>query len=393
MKKRTIASLTGASLLFITLMLLIHGCKKQDQAGPDAQSDAQAQAKDAIKNQIAQNGRTWEIPVNQKIEAFYADASGNRVPPEILLQHGKHGGIQTEAITSPCDYSNTPSASLISYSLNSNCITGTYIISWTYTVSSNNNIVPTSPSNSAATSKGLLRIYNSSGVQQYTQNVTPATIVDNGADPANAGYELFTVTFTSSGITAAGNFTSSNVMKLGATLVTNCPDIESFSIALQPSSFNTYGGPLVTACDRIDPIYFAQTTNPFRIYGEDPTSSCQSGFVYPNIQQIQYSVDNTTNWVDTSAFNLSYYLPPPPGGGSFDNYLNAHKGLVDPYGALELNIDFSSLASGSHTIYFRHRNITFNTVPTGEIPLPVYGTGGNCCVGPWSSIVSYTYSH
>ncbi|HTI06997.1 MAG TPA: hypothetical protein VL832_00535 [Puia sp.] len=393
MMKRTIAPLSGAAFLF-ALILFIHGCKKQDQNSLVAQKDEQARAKEAIKNQIDQNGRTWEIPVHQQLEAFYADAKGNRVPRDILLQHsrGSQGGKTTDAITSACDFSNEPSATITAYSLNSNCITGTYIISWTYLVSSNNNIAAANPASPSATSKGLLKIYNSSGVQQYTQNATTVSIVDNGIDSVNSGYELFSVTFTSTAI-ASSYFNTSNVMKLGATIVTDCPDVEAFSISITPYSFNTYGGPLASSCDRIDPIWFASTTNPFKIWGEDPTATCQSGFVYPHMQQIEYLVDTSKVWVDSASATLGYYLPPPPGGGSFDNYLNAHRGYVDPYGFLELKIDFSSLPSGSHTIYFRHRNITFNTVPTGEIPLPTFGAGGNCCVGAWSSIVSYTFTH
>src|SRR5450756_1388243 len=138
MTKRTFAGLAGASLLFFILLLLVNGCKKQDQGNSVAQMNEQAKVKEAIKNQLDREGRTWEIPVRQSLEAFYSDAMGNRIPRHIRLQHSaaNRGGKTTDAITSSCDYSNTPAASIISYSLNSNCVAGTYIISWTYTVSS-----------------------------------------------------------------------------------------------------------------------------------------------------------------------------------------------------------------------------------------------------------------
>jgi hypothetical protein len=377
-------------LLPTAIALVINSCKKQDQQGSQQDQKTRTDQLTAIKQRLDRDGLTYTIPVNQKLEAYFVDKAGNRVPDAVLKKTST--GIKTvDAITSACDFSNTPSATFNSYSLTSVCTSG-FTIAWSYTVSSNNNVVKTN-STTGATSKGIVKIYNSANAQVYSATPLAASVSDIGVDSSNPGYELFAVAITSAPIPFS-NFASGNTVKLGALLVTDCPDVEAFSIALSMYDINPNGGALANSCDRLDPIQVAQSVAPLRFYGEDPVGVCASGFVYPQLQEIQYSTDGI-NWVGESpTASLSYWLP-PSSIAVYDSILNKHLGYVDPYGALELNISIAP--AGSYNVRVRSRNIMFNNAlssyPGSMWPVPVFGANGNCCVGPWSAITTYSVTY
>lgn len=377
-------------LLPTAIVLVINSCKKLDQQVSRENQQTRTDELTAIKQRLVRDGLTYTVPVNQKLEAYFVDKAGNRVQDSVLKKTAA-GTKTVDAITSACDYSNTPEATFNSYSLTSVCTSG-FTITWNYTISSNNNVVLVN-STTSATSKGIVKIYNSANSQVYSATPQATSVTDLGVDSSNPGYELFAVAITSASIPFS-NFASGNTVKLGALLVTDCPDVESFSIAITMYDINSNGGALANSCDRLDPIQVAQSTAPLRFYGEDPVGVCASGFVYPQLQEIQYSTDGI-NWVGESpTASLSYVLP-PSSIAVYDSILNKHLGYVDPYGALELNIAIAP--PGSYTVRVRSRNIMFNnslsSYPGSMWPVPVFGASGNCCVGPWSAITTYSVTY
>jgi hypothetical protein len=390
MNKRILTSVSLSILLLAGTIFFLHSCKKQDN--PTKQDkDARNAQLSAIADKIAKSGHSFTIPVNLKLDAYYADSLMHRIPKEILMKRSASTkGVNS--ISSACDFSNTPIVTISSYTITTNCEQG-FSITWNYTISTNNNIVLTNPFIPTATSKGLLRIVNSSNTQIYSENPALATLQDAGADGSNPGYELYSLSVTSSSITMS-DFASGNSIKLGANLVTDCSDVEPISIAIATYSLNGAGGAATNPCDRIDEVWPSAFSAPVTVYGEDPIGTCQSGFVYPHVQEIQYSTDGGTTWIGESAGStLSYIFPPT--GTMYDNFVSAGLGYVDPYGVLELKITLP--AGHTYNLLLRHRNIMYNNTLAsygGTWPLPVFtGTGTNVCTGAWSVPTSSTVTY
>jgi hypothetical protein len=394
MKRRLLTTLSSLLLLLSVTVLLLHSCKKQDQPPTQQDLDQRANEKALISARIAQKGLTFFVPVNQKLESYYVDSALNRIPKELLLKRSS-GTKGTASITSACDFSNTPTVTISSYAITTNCESG-FSITWNYTVSTNNNIVPTNPTISTAKSKGLLRIVNSSNTQIYTENPALASLQDAGADPNNPGYELFNVSITSSNISIS-DFASGNSIKLGANLVTDCPDVEAVSIAIATYSLNGSGGAAANPCDRLDAIQIPSiTSTPFRIYGEDPVGTCVSGFIYPDLQEIQYSLNGGTTWSsDTTNLVWSYWLPPTNNTVLATLVNNGHSPFVDPTGSLELQLNLTQ--GQTYNVSIRYRNIMYNgtLASYGNVwPYPILsGANQNCCLGPWSTVSTYTLTY
>lgn len=386
MKRRTYLSFLCMLLLVPALLFLVNSCKKQDAGIAAAQADELSKAKAALKEKIAKEGWGVTIPVNQKITAFYADRNGNEVPKEILMARRPGRDNASASIISACDYSNSPSALLNSYSVYFDCTQG-YKVSWNYTVSTNNNVVA---ANGTQQSKGKFYVYDNNNTLVYSNtSVTPAVVSDMGADPLTSGYELFSVTFNT-GWLPLSTFNAAYTTKLGALLVTDCSDFEPFPIALQNYSATAYQFPSTQPCSRIDPFYLNNYTKPLRIWGEDPIGTCTgSGYVYPNFQEINFSV-NGGAWFGGSAgappsgMSLTYYFPP----SNWTPYPNLNgtssAGYVDPYGVFIVQLNIT--ASATYSISMRSRNITYYNPPSyygGTWPVP--NPGVNCCAGSWSA--------
>src|SRR5579864_5457534 len=142
MKKRLLTTVGLSVLLLSGTALLLHSCKKQDQSPSQKDLDQRAKEKALISDMIAKKGRSFFVPVNQRLDAWYVDQANNRVPKELLMKHS--AGVKgTDAITSACDFSNTPGSTINSYIITTNCQQG-FTITWNYTISTNNNIVAVS---------------------------------------------------------------------------------------------------------------------------------------------------------------------------------------------------------------------------------------------------------
>jgi len=383
MKMRLLSTVGLSALVLSGILLTLHSCNKN----PQSTSQQQGKDDDLLKADIAKKGHSFTVPVNQKIEAVYVDAAGERISAETLRQRSAGAHSRTASIISACDYSNTPVSNLNTYGISVNCAQN-FTITWDYTVSTNNNLVPVNSTVPTAISKGSVRVTNSSGSTIYSETNSTATIVDLGADVNNPGYENYDVTFTSNPIDIS-NFSSSNSIRLGGLVVTDCPDVEPISISLQGFALNGSNSAVTNPCYRVDAIYPAQVTAPFRIWGEDPAGFCIP-YVYPSMQEVQYSIDGGTTWVGETATPTLRYWATPGQNTPFDNYINAHLGYVDPVGALELQIDLPH--GNTYNILLRNRNIVFNGTLASygnKWPVPVFGTGGNCCAGPWSTVSFY----
>lgn len=394
MKRKPISSLLAGLLLLASIFFLIYGCNKQDKSPNLLQQDELAKAKADLKAQLAKTGKTIVVPLHEKVHAFYANPAGVAIPRDNLPRHGSRPGVIVNSITSACDYSNDPAVLLNSYSITSDCLNG-FMISWNYTVSTNNNIVDVNPTIPSQTSKGKLYIYNGTTVVYSNLSVAPSSITDIGPDPSIGGYEQYSVTF-STGWLSPSLFNASYTTKLGALLVTDCSDVEPVSIALQSYAATGYQYPITFPCSRIDPVWLNHSTNPLRIWGEDPVGMCDDAYFYnpPDLQEVNISVDGGS-WIggSTSSSYFSYYLAPTT-WTPYPNFNTLQMGYVDPYGIFILQVD--GLTHGiTHSIAIRQRNILYNS-PASSYPggvWPVPNPGVNCCVGDWSPVTIHSVTY
>lgn len=375
-------------LVLCATAIFVHSCKKSSVNSLQAQKDEQASEKALIAAKISKEGITRTIVLNQKLGYDFVDASGHVIPKAQVV---KPGSGTADDIVSACDFTNDDEFTINRIAISQGC-NASYQLTWTYTISTNNNIVQTNPYFSTYNTEGQIAVYNG-GSPVYTDNVSPATIVDQGADPGRLGYEIFTVTFSTTNAVSAAYFASPYTFKMGAFIATDCgPD---GSGNYQNLLFLIHAvTPLANVCNRIDPVYQAiSSPPPLRFYGE-ATTGCPSSLTLPDLQEVQYSTDGGSTWVggSTSSSTLSYYLP-PSSGAPYDNFLgSSHYGYIDVNGALELQI---TLGTGSYTVQVRSRNVKFNgpssSYTGGEWPIPNIST--NCCVGPWSTSVSYSVTY
>ena len=72
MKRKPVSSVL-AGLFFVSgIVLLLHGCSKQDKPETSVQQRELAQAKTDLKAMLAKNGSTTVVPLNEKISAYYS---------------------------------------------------------------------------------------------------------------------------------------------------------------------------------------------------------------------------------------------------------------------------------------------------------------------------------
>lgn len=179
---------------------------------------------------------------------------------------------------------------------------------------------------------------------------------------------------------------------MGAFYESDCSDLEHSNGGLWVETYTSYQFPNTDPLSRYDPVYpvtYGSTPNTVGFYGEDPVTDCDgTGYVFPDLQEINYSTDNGANWIGgTSSSSLTYVgvsaIDPP-----FVTLATLGEGYVDPYGALELEI-LGLPTTG--TLLYRVRNIVFNSEPAAGDNYPIPDIGVNCSAGVWSPPVSLTY--
>ena len=316
------------------------------------------------------------MPVNQKMDAYFSDLSGNRLSAKYLKEK-----TSANPIASACDYSNTPSVVLNSLGRAYKCQFGEKI-TWQYTVSSNNNIKLVNPYNANSKTKGQLRIYNkSNNTLAYSEDVTSGiTLVDNGVDPSQPGYEKFTVTFTSGWENESYFDFNKYQIKIGAFCATDCPDVEPVSIAIGFYYFTTGGAwDSVYPCSRTDEVAINGSGTAILMYGGYTVQStpCDPGYYLPDMQEIRYSTNGGTTWSQTGMTYTgtnSYW-------SNFNNVPN--KGYLDPIGAG--HIVFKLTHGQTYNLIFQERNIQYNYTGAYPNPLPL-PNGSNSCTGAWGNM-------
>jgi hypothetical protein len=397
----------------IILILLVQGCGKQDQStgsGQTADILAQQEAiKTKIQREVQQNGWKVTVPVHQKMDFFYGDSLGNRVTlPNTSHRSVAPLGTKGLSIVSTCDGDPNGYANLNTFSLITDCSSG-YKISFSTTISSDDNILAVSLYNSARTSHGSIRIYNSSNTLVYSNLAVPMDPgtnppVDLGADPSNPGYELFNVTFTTTGYISDAILDPSPAagytMKFGAFYQSDCSDLESSNGGLWPQAVTTTQLPDLSTLNRVDPIWPNPGTDGIHqvtVYGMMAGVTCaMTTLTPPDLQEVEYSINGGTSWVGEvattsmsyiGAFEIAPFATLVAGADAGTEFY----GYIDPFGSLELGI--SGLSGGS--VLLRYRDIVFNTEPgSGKsfpIPQPEPGTGNNCTPGPWSDPIVVSY--
>ncbi len=383
MKKIVFTKQKGIVLLVssvFTTALFFLSCNKNDITFEQLTKQTASAIANA-KSLISKNGTQITVSVNEKLGIFLSDKNGNEISEEKLSN-------PQNLITSACNYSNyDASATLISYTLATLCTSGTpnpsTKIIWHYQVSNNNNIVATNPTNTNFKTKGLLRIYASNGTLSYTADITNVTITDLGLDASNSGYELFDVGFTSDLISNSAYFNPqfNYTMKLGATMATNCPDIEQFNIGIQPYTPPNYQNGSYNPCSRTDQGYINQNTGSSRslsIVGGYVSYSClASGFVQPDVQEVRYSTDGGKTWSENG---MTYH---GNSSGLWQNFNNIpNKGYVDPSAG---SSNTMILTHGvTYNLKFQERNIKYNkSYGSSPFPLP---TATNSCSSAWGEM-------
>lgn len=402
----------------VVLILLAQGCGKRDQSAASSQTAdilGQQQAiKAKIQLQVKKNGWKVTVPLHQKMDFFYGDSLGNRVTlPNTSHRTVAPLGTKGLSIVSGCDGDPNGYANLNSFSLITDCSSG-YKISFNTTISSDDNIIAVSPYNSARTSHGSIRIYNSSNTLIYSNLAVPmdpgtSPPVDLGPDPNNSGYELFNVAFTTTGYISDAildpNPAAGYTMKFGAFYESDCSDLESSNGGLWPQAVTSTELPDLSTLNRVDPIWPNPGTDGIHqitVYGMTAGVTCSMTLSPPHLQEVEYSTDGGSTWIgETATSTMSYILPPDiapyetlvagAAGGT------EHYGFIDPYGSLELGI--SGLSGSSGTVLLRYRDIIIDPqdlatefpIPIPPPPVPVSGVTYNCMAGPWSDPIVVSY--
>jgi len=327
----------------------------------------------SIKNDIEKNGLVQRVEVHQKITPMFVDINGN-----------ESATLPSSNFTSTC-LGDLPSYSdLVYYEKGYQCNSG-YSIKWYYNISWNNNIVPIA-NNPALRTRGIARVFNSSGTVVYTNNTFNVEIFNLGPNPDQVtfpGEDIFSVSFMTTTIIPESVLNAPGaILRLGATLYSDCPSNESIGIILG----NAYGPngtvPLNSSpCQRSEKVFIrmpdansgSSNVRKLQFGGFDPLSLCTYIFVcdtrYPDYQEVQYTVDGGP-W--TNASNSE----------TFPSWITGTSFLT----RLTIN-SFSQLISpGVHNFQVRTRNWQFNTCPT---PIATIPSATNSCFTPVWSVFTY----
>lgn len=177
------------TLLFIstaTVLVIFNGCKKEEHTFSTPESNV---LKKGLLEKAEKNGKQFVFPIHQKVKAYFADVNGNKVDFNNLGSKG----------TYLCDYSNTPTATLLDYARTAICGYTDNELRFKYEISSNNAIVQANPSNATNNnlkSRGQIRVYNGATLI-YSQTTYNSEIVHIGTDPNDPDYELYEIAFIS----------------------------------------------------------------------------------------------------------------------------------------------------------------------------------------------------
>lgn len=303
-------------IVFIGLIVIamFNGCKKQDINSRNTPSEDKALQE--FRKKIANEGYQTVSLLNQKgFLVSYTDKAGN----EIVMNKrysSRINGIQAECGTK-CEDATDPSelqpeATLLSCTRAFNCgsasqtstLTVTWQLSLPYT------ILPESPLNSAFKSKGRIRFKTSGGSVLYSYtDITPITITNLGVDPNCSEHTLFRVSYSLSEIDNAF-FDTDNTLENGLFFYNDC-DLVGFNNTVNYQSIYTWNipGPATSPCTRTDKIWInpgAGAGGTIVALGVGNSIGCTnpSGWVYPDIQYMEYWNDADPSTVYTASLGI-----------------------------------------------------------------------------------------
>lgn len=321
------------SIWVISCLVFANGCKKHD----DASRTSFDELKNGLIEKARDGGRKYIIYLNERIGGVYQDSFGNDVEKSKIL------GLSAK-VASVCDWTNDPYLTIQTISQSSVCGFGREF-RWTYRVSSNNAIVAVNSFNNSTKTKGLIRIFNkSNNTLAYSHNTEDVEITFIGVDPdpyyGSLGNNLYDVSFTSTVYIPELYFNYSTYeIRLGANFVTDCSDLQGFSFGSQfwGYSFDFY---TTSICDKTDIGYINASFNQILLSGVDPILTCPSGYIYPDVQKVEYSVDGGITWHAISH----------PGNSTF-------KCLTGTAYILPFEVIDFTLPNGTYTLQFRYQNV------------------------------------
>lgn len=392
--KTTFKKVTLTVLFMITVAVLTFiGCKKtvvNTDVTPEELKGFEAD----IKAQIAKLPEREKMPTqifNEKIPVttFLADENNNPLP----------AGTAPGGTPAACNFTTPAYCNLIQYARayvcnTSGSINDDFYLQFTYELSWDNSIY-------IKKTKGYLKIYdavtNALVVDEIISHYNKIDVTDMGADPFNAGNNIYRVVFScptiiSSAIVNSGTAYNVFTSALFGTTCSNGTDYLVGSAAVTATGFT--GASSTDPCKRNDKIVFmglASSGLPNPTYAPSAstytylTNSCSytSTFIIPDIVEVWYSLDGGANWINSMTGSQ----------GSYQNYLKYH----DPINGGGITFTSGSvLTSGTYNLVFRYRNWKYGdparinsypfTIP-GTSPVPFDCTN----IGNGTSGSGYTY--
>jgi len=366
-----------AVLIITTLSaMVLYSCKKTNDNLSDAAVASQEgllSAKMKIGEYIKANGLQQRVEVNQRLVPVWSDLQGN--PIDIAAYRASHANFVSTCGGDDPDYVDNNY-----YSINYICGSG-YQIAWGYTISWDNKVVNTNPTNSLNVTKGQCKISVTGNANAFVNTTALAVITDLGADPNNANNNIYKVDFTSSAYcpaSVANNITA--VLRINAHFASDCADLSEVSLTYAVPTAGVMPSDAFFPCAHNDRIFYnapgiATPNNKISAFGYDPLSTCSNTTDYteaqrPSLQEVQYNVDGGT-WTATT--NKSCPT-------TFGYYNHSFVGQLD-------YAESAVLPSGSHTIRLRCRNWKYSSAQTNY---PVPTTSIACSTGFWTESGPYS---
>lgn len=279
------------ALAFVSVILLINGCKKNDVVSSDTETLLEKSKAWAAK----QTQFTTHV-MNEKLETYRVDENGNRVT----------SSFRTNSTGAGCYPAIEPSVTWNSWAAtNPQCSPNNYYqIYSSFTISSQNAIVAANPNNANQKTRGRVIVTNTStGASVYTNNsVLPLSITDLGVDPNDPTRHLYSITWTAQSVPSTV-FSGSNTIRVGLYYFTECEEESQWPYQVIANLSNLGG---LTACNVVSYVTIDFVNH--YIHGLAASTNCNPDIV-PTKQEVEFSrsgfvwtkkIDVTDSYIPTT---------------------------------------------------------------------------------------------